>query len=153
MEFIKACLTEVIVVILTTVFIFLFRKYIQPFVLGIIQSAPNISGVWNGFDFNKQGEECQNSKMTIKQIGSSINASVVRQSSNGREREFKYKGTISSGQIVLIWKEEESNGYNMGTLTLQLSGNLQELKGFTTYYHKDVGRVISKEKIYRKYKK
>ena len=150
MEIIKACVTEVIVAILTTGFIFLFQKYIKPFVSGIIQSAPDISGIWNGFDIDKQGKECQKSKMTIKQIGSNINASVVRQSANGREREFKYKGTISSGQVVLIWKEKESNGYNMGTLTLQLSGNLRELKGFTTFYHKDEGRVISEKKVYRK---
>jgi len=38
----------------------------------------------------------------------------------------------------------------MGTMTLQLSGNLRELKGFTTYYHKDKGKVVSNEKIYKK---
>jgi len=153
MEIINACITEVIVAILTAIFVFLFQKYIKPFALGIIQSAPNIAGVWDGADINELGEECLNSKMTIKQIGSRIDASIIRRSSNGREREFNYKGTISAGQVVLIWKEKESNGYNMGTLTLILSGNLQVLKGKTTYYHKDIGKVISKEKIYRIKKK
>ena len=150
MEIIKECITGAIVAVLTTIFIFLFQNYIHPFVLGIVQRAPNISGVWNGFNIDKQAEEFPYGKMIIKQVGSSINALLTRQTSNGLERKFNCKGTISSGQVLLIWKEEESNGYNMGTITLQLTSNLQELKGIRTYYHKDVGRVISKEMVYKK---
>lgn len=150
LEIIKGLTSEIIIVSLTAVSIFLFNNYFHPFILGVFLRTPDLSGVWNGYDIDEQGSDKQTSRMTIRQIGSRVNATVVLRSGNGTEREFNYKGTISSGQVLMIWKEKQSNGYNMGTMTLLLGGNLRVLTGKTTFNHHDLGRIVSKEKIYKK---
>ena len=152
MGIIEKWMTEIIVALLTTVTIFSFRNYIIPFVLGCIQRAVDVSGVWTGFDIDEQGKETQRSVMTIKQIGSKINASVIRNTDSGEKRKSIYKGKVSNGQVLLIWHEEKCSGYNMGTLTLGLSESLLELKGYITHLNRDNGKVISKGKIYKKIK-
>ena len=152
MEILSNWFNEIAVIILTAVSIFVYKNYLQPFILGIIQNAPILRGSWIGFDIDKDGNEARTSKMEIKQIGTKIFASINRQSKKG-DRTFKYKGTVSAGQVVLIWKESGSHGYNMGTMTLLLSGDLQSLKGKTTFNHHDLGKIISQDKIYRKERK
>jgi hypothetical protein len=149
MNFFKDWVNDLLIAIVTGGLIYLFKEVIHPFVLGILQRTPNLSGRWNGFDLGPNGQEIQNSVMEIKQLGTHISATVHRRS-NTRERIFKYKGTISSGQVLLIWKESIGNGYNMGTMTLLLSGNLMELRGKTTYHHHDSGTIVSIDKLYRK---
>jgi len=150
MEIIKELTTEILVAILIAVSIFIFNKFLRPFTLGVLQRTPDVTGAWTGFDINEHGQEQQLSRMEIRQLGTNITATIIRQTANGGERIFKYHGTISSGQVLLIWKEEIGNGYNMGTLTLLLSGNLQQLKGKTTFNHHDEGKIISQERVYRK---
>jgi hypothetical protein len=149
MEIINSWYNEIAVAVLTAVSLFIYKNYLYPFFLGIIQSAPNLRGNWMGYDIDKNGKEIRTSMMEIKQIGTKIHALVNRQSDKG-DRTFKYKGTVSSGQVVLIWKESKSHGYNMGTMTLLLSGDLKSLKGKTTYNHHDLGKIISQDKIYKK---
>jgi hypothetical protein len=149
MEIFTDWLNGIAVAVLTAVTLFIYQNYLHPLLLGIIQSAPNLRGTWLGYDLDKDGKEIRTSMMEIKQIGTKIYASVNRQSDKG-DRTFKYKGTVSSGQVVLIWKESKSHGYNMGTMTLLLSGDLKSLKGKTTYNHHDLGKIISQDKIYKK---
>ena len=149
MEIFKDWFNGIVVAALTALSIFMYKNYIHPFILGIIQSAPDLRGSWLGYDLDKDGKEIRTSKMEIKQIGTKIYASVNRQNDKG-DRTFKYKGIVSSGQVVLIWKESKSHGYNMGTMTLLLSGDLKSLKGKTTFNHHDLGRIISQDKIYKR---
>ncbi len=148
-NFFNNWVNDLLVAATASIFIYFFTKYIHPFVLGLLQRTPNLTGIWEGYDLNEAGNEIRNSRMEIKQIGTNIYATVHRKSEN-RERVFKYKGTISSGQVLLIWKESIGNGYNMGTMTLLLSSNLLSLKGKTTYHHHDIGCIVSTDKIYKK---
>jgi hypothetical protein len=150
MDFIKDWLNEIIFATLTAIAIFVFNKYLHPFILGVLQKTPDLTGTWDGYDISDNGTEQQKSRMEIKQLGTNISASVSRKTNKGIERVFEYHGTISSGQVLLIWKEKKSNGYNMGTMTLLLSGDLMSLKGKTTFNHHDLGKIVSQAKLYKK---
>ncbi|MBC7873991.1 MAG: hypothetical protein H7Y01_08345 [Ferruginibacter sp.] len=149
MNLIKEWLNGIIIAAVTALAIFIFKNYLHPFILGILQRTPNLSGVWDSFDI-ENGEEIPKGRMEIRQIGNLVYATVHRKKHGGGERVFKYRGTISSGQVVFIWKEIKSNGYNMGTMALVLSGDLLKLKGMTTFHHHDQGKIISQEKIYKR---
>src|SRR5690606_24244141 len=111
MEIIQEWTKEILIAVLTAVLIYIFKRFIHPFVLGVLQRTPDIEGIWNGFDILENGQEQQRSRMEIKQLGTNITVTVTvtRQTSDARERVFNYRGTISSGQVVLIWKEKKSN--------------------------------------------
>jgi hypothetical protein len=149
MDFLKNWVDDLLVAAATGAFIYVWKEFIHPYVLGILQRTPNLSGRWEGFNFDEKGNENQTSMMEIKQLGTNIYATVHRRARN-RERIFKYQGTISSGQVLLIWKESKGNGYNMGTMTLLLSSDLLKLKGKTTYHHHDKGIIVSNDRIYKK---
>ena len=149
MNFFNELLISIFVAIITAIAIYVFRKFIHPLILSRLQNTPNLAGNWLGYDIQPGGVELQDSRMTIRQIGTNISATVYRQSNN-RERIFKYTGIISSGQVLLIWKETQGNGYNMGTMTLILSGDLQNLSGKTTYHAHDIAQIVSSDKIYRR---
>jgi len=150
MDIFKDWLNEIIIAVLTAISIFVFTKYLHPFILGVLQRTPSLTGTWDGYDIGEDGSEQLKSRMEVKQLGTNISASVSRRTSNGTERVFEYDGTISSGQVLLIWKEKRSNGYNMGTMTLLLSGDLMTLKGKSTFNHHDIGKIVSQDRIYRK---
>jgi hypothetical protein len=150
MGIIKGWLDEIIIVAATAVLVWLFKNYIHPFILGVLQRTPNLSGDWNSYDV-ENGVEIPKGRMEIRQIGNLINATVRRKrDDHQKERVFKYRGTISSGQVLLIWKETKSHGYNMGTMTLLLSSDLDKLQGMSIFYHKDKAKIICQDKVYRK---
>lgn len=66
------------------------------------------------------------------------------------ERGFRYKGFMRGDQLVLTWEEVKLDGLNIGGMVLKLSANAKQLKGFTTYLHRDKGVVISDERTFDK---
>jgi hypothetical protein len=111
----------------------------------------NIVGEWQSFDKRDDGTEELVGTMHITQTKRGIEATVTRQRP-GSKKEFNYKGTCVSGQLVLIWSQRGAEDYNIGTMMLRLSGNIDTLEGYTTYFHHDTGKVISQPKVYKRLK-
>lgn len=149
MNILKDWLDGIVIAAVTALAIFIYQNYLHPFILGVLQRTPDLSGEWNSYDIDDNGTEIPKGKMNIKQIGNMVHATVHRRKEDS-ERVFRYKGTISAGQVMLIWKETKSNGYNMGTMTLLLSSNLCKLRGKSTFHHHDQGKIVSQEKLYKK---
>ena len=103
MEYIVNILIAIISPIITNTF----TQYIVPLCRGRLQNCPDVSGKWNSFDIDEDEKEQMVGIMLIKQYGNRIIASVSLDNAE-RTRKFKYKGHISSGQILLIWKEEKA---------------------------------------------
>ena len=149
-DVIRGWFDEIVIAGVTAILVWLFRNYLHPYILGVLQRTPDLSGNWESFDI-ENGVEVLKGRMQIKQIGNLLQATTHRRrDQGGKERIFRYKGTISSGQVLLIWKEVKSQGYNMGTMTLFLSSDLSKLTGMSIYYHKDHGKVICQDKVYKK---
>lgn len=135
--------------IIAWILIELFSKLIIPYFQGLFNETPNIAGRWNGIETDINGNEIHKSRLEVKQIGTRITAQVYRSSNNG-ERVFDYKGLFLSGQVVLNFVEPKGRGRNIGAMVLHLSGDLNNLIGKSTYYHHDIGNVISDDKLYRR---
>jgi len=149
MEVLADLILSLITAILSGVGVLLWQRVIKPFILGVVQKSPSISGTWVGYVTDGPGTEEFQSRLVISQLGNRITAVAHRRTKN-RERVFDYQGTISSGQVILTWKERKSNGFNVGAMALFLSSDLQQLRGVSTYHHHDSGRMIATERTYRR---
>jgi len=134
---------------LLTVFIILVAKsYVIPKVLGFLQRAPQITGVWEILEFNPTGNPKLGSKiglLTIKQLGVRIKATVLLFDKN---REFKYAGHFYSGQLVMTFEEKHKEGYNVGAFVLKYSPDGNEMEGSTLFWHnKKNDMVCNKYKV------
>ena len=85
MDFLQDWVEDLLVAAVTGIFIYILKEFIYPFVLGILQRTPNLSGRWDGFNLDENGNEIQTSSMEIKQLGTNIYATIHRKSNN-RER-------------------------------------------------------------------
>jgi hypothetical protein len=144
-------MVNILIAIFSPIITNMFSQYILPFCRGKLQKCPNVSGSWNSFNIDENNKKQMVGIMQIKQCGKKITASVSL-NNPARERKFKYKGHISSGQILLIWKEEKGETYNEGTMALHLSSNLNVLSGFSTFYHHDSGKIVQQAKTYERIK-
>jgi hypothetical protein len=147
-------IVNILVAIFSSIITYTFNQLILPCCQGKLQKCPNVSGNWNSFNIGEDEKEQMVGTMRIKQYGKKIIASVSLNNPYNPEgtRTFKYKGHISSGQILLIWKEGKGESYNEGTMALHLSSNLNVLSGFSTFYHHDSGKMRQQAKIYKRVK-
>ena len=147
---IEAIVYGVIAAAIYAVLRFTLVEHVAPRFRGWRRSVPNLNGTkWLGFSPESIQPDEPNSRLILEQVGDRVKASVERDVLTGK-RNFRYAGAIASGQIVLSWEEPEGAGYIVGAMVLKLSGNLRELRGRTTFYHHDKGKVISEEKLYRR---
>ncbi len=132
---------------------YLFLSFILPIYRGKSQQLPNFdNSYWLGYSDEVGLASKAHSKLTIHQIGNKINAEVTRIVKNG-ERKFKYTGSIYGGQIVLEFFDEQGPGLIVGTMVLHIGSDLRTLRGASTYFHHDKGRVVSTFRTYRRQEK
>lgn len=104
-----------------------------------------VAGMW---EFMDEPDGTPVGEAQITQLGARITAKVIRRiSRNGNpvRREFIYKGTIYANQLLLSFNERSGGHLIAGNLVLSLSGNLQILQGYTTYFDLDQSSVVSHE--------
>lgn len=77
----------------------------------------------------------------IRQTGERLSADVELEGSN---RKFRYFGIIRSDMIRMDWTEVGWAKLNFGSLNLKVSSDQRRLSGFTTFVHRDEGKVVSR---------
>jgi hypothetical protein len=112
-------------------------------------AVPDLTGKWAGFSPDGPEPKSRNSTLEIEQCGGFVQAVVTRDVQGG-QRVFEYEGRLASGQLLLFFEEPRGRGYIIGTMVLQLSGDLRTLIGRTTYYHHNRGEVVSNLRVFRR---
>ncbi|MGC4068444.1 MAG: nucleotide-binding protein [Polyangiaceae bacterium] len=112
-------------------------------------AVPDLTGVWAGFSPDGPEPSTRNSTLEIEQRGGFVQAIVTRDVQDG-QRVFEYEGRLASGQLLLFFEDLRGRGYIVGTMVLQLSGDLRTLSGRTTYYHHTLGEVVSNQRVFRR---
>lgn len=127
-----------------------FVLVVLPIYRGRTQRLPNFDGtIWNGFSDDEAHSGEAHSSLKIKQTGNKIFAEVTRTVKNG-QRKFKYTGTMYGSQIVLEFFDEQGPGLIVGTMVLHIGSDLRTLRGASTYFHHDKGKVVSSFRTYRR---
>lgn len=127
-----------------------FVLVVLPIYRGRTQRLPNFDGTtWEGFSDDEPHSEKAHSTLKIKQTGNKISAEVARIVRNG-ERKFRYTGTMYGSQIVLEFFDEQGPGLIVGTMVLHIGSDLRTLRGASTYFHHDKGKVVSTFRTYRR---
>lgn len=125
-----------------------FNRWLWPFVRSRTHSTPKIGDtVWDGYSQEPASGAQPDGKMTVKQWGDVITATVERSTASGT-REFHYRGKIRDHQIVLTWDEPLGGGSIFGSMVMSLSANRRRLEGLTVYKRLDSGTVVSVPRIY-----
>lgn len=127
-----------------------FILVILPIYRGRTQRLPDFDGTrWKGFSDDEVYSEESHSTLKIKQTGNKISAEILRTVRNG-ERKFKYIGTMYGSQIVLEFFDEQGPGLIVGAMVLHIGSDLRTLRGASTYFHHDKGKVISSFRTYKR---
>ncbi len=133
--------------------IYMLRNWIVPLFNNKLRIADDISGDWVGYILNEDGskEEKPRLRFHINQFGTKVSAKGEMEAKIG-VRTFKYHGKFISGQVLFDWDEKKAQNSNIGSLVLRVSGDMHQLKGKSTYFHKDKNEVISEDVIFEKRK-
>lgn len=128
----------------------IFVSRVRPLYLRYTQHLPNFNNtVWNGFSDERPSSGQANTVFEIKQFGNKIRAKATRHVKS-RIRTFHYRGTMYSGQIILEFYDAEGPGLIVGTTVLHIGSDLRTLRGASTYFHHDKGRVVATYSTYRR---
>ncbi|MEO0545412.1 MAG: hypothetical protein AAF035_00550 [Pseudomonadota bacterium] len=127
-----------------------FSLFILPIYQKKVQNLPNFDNTkWLGYSDDERFKDKSQSTLHIRQVGNRISATAVRQVKAG-ERTFKYKGRMYGGQIILEFFDEEGPGLIVGTMVLHVGSDLKTLRGASTYFHHDKGRVVSTFRTFKR---
>ena len=145
--------SEILAGIIVLLVAWLYRKYAFPFIKSLFIPVPNVAGHWSAFDIRYDKDnliKTETGSLEIRQYGTRIKAVGRLRAAGNTLRIFNYEGSIASGQLVLNFEERKGQGYNVGSMILALSSDLNQLVGKTTYYHKTEARVVTKDKLYQR---
>lgn len=84
----------------------------------------------------------------LSQSGDGISARVDFGSDG--HRKFRYRGIIRADMIRMEWAEEGLAKLNFGSLNLKVSADSNTLRGYTTFVHRDQGKVVSRYTEWRR---
>ena len=123
--------------------IFVGRERIVPAFLAKVQRAPRIGGIWLFYDEDKDSPV---GDAHITQIGRSVRMRVHRILSRRGEpcnRTFNYKGEFHSGDLILLFEEQDNLGYLTGVSVFRKQTREDELKGVTLFFDQEAHQFVS----------
>jgi hypothetical protein len=107
------------------------------------RTGADISGEWSSYD-SVEPTALPAGSARITQRGASVAMTLHRTRSrdgNVTDRRFRYHGTLSAGQLTLLFEDERARGFITGSIVLRLSSTLRLLTGKTVYFNHDLNAV------------
>jgi len=124
--------------------IYMFTRFVLPRIVGVIRKGPDLNGSWMTYDEPGLSAESHGTA-EVKQLGTRLTVSVKRTTkrdgtSMQKPREFVYRGTFNSGNVVATFGDKSSK-HETGTVVLHHSAADGRLEGKTMYH--DDGQVVT----------
>ena len=123
--------------------VWLAQAYGLPYIRGAIRSVSKIRGSWNLEEKLDDGTFKSVGKLEIQQFGTRVRAT----NADPKGRTFSYKGIVSSGQVVLTFEQKGGAGYNLGSMVMKLSSDLNTMNGKCVFWKHDDNMMKTEEYI------
>jgi hypothetical protein len=110
-----------------------------------IRSPGALTGDWHIYIDGSEHKD-PNGVFQIVHAGTKITARLsLTKSRSGvaTHRNFVYEGRYLSGQIVLHFEQAGAEDHIIGSMTIRVLSNMQEMRGATTFWHHDLAKMTT----------